>query len=261
MSGVYYFISDVHLGMAHYEHPREQEDAVLDFLGKAGKDAAEIFIVGDLFDSWIEYRQVVQKGHYRVLAKIYELVKSGVLITYLSGNHDFWRGSYFKDEFGIEIRHVPLEREIEGKRFYLHHGDGLAYNDTGYKILKKILRSSVSQFLYSLIHPDIGVWLAKRTSSKSRDYTTQKDYSPNDGLKDYAVKKISGGMDFVIMGHQHKPVMEYCRSGTFGGYYINLGNWIRDFSYGIFKNGKFSLRKFYDLKNNKVVEELISESK
>jgi len=257
MSGVYYFISDAHLGMVHYKHPREQEDAVLNFFGQTAKDATEIFIVGDLFDSWIEYRQVVQKGHYRILAKIYELTKSGIIITYLGGNHDFWRSSYFKDEFGIEISHKPLERQIEGKRFYLHHGDGLAYNDTGYKILKKVLRNKVSQFLYSLIHPDIGVWLAKKTSSRSREFTSQKDYSHADGLKDFAFKKIDEGLDFVIMGHRHKPVMEEYNKG----YYINLGDWFRSFSYGIFRDGKFSLRKFYDLKESKIVEHLISESK
>jgi len=141
--------------------------------------------------------------------------------------------------------------EKDNKKFYIHHGDGLAYKDTGYKILKVILRSPISQMLYSLIHPDIGVWLAKKSSNTSRIHTSKKDYSIRDGLKDFAKQKISEGYDYVIMGHRHKPAIV-----KFGnGYYINLGDWMGIFSYGKFKDGTFKLLKFFDMESNTFLAE------
>lgn len=209
----------------------------------------ELFIVGDLFDCWIEYKYVVPKGYYKLFTKIDELIKRGIKITYLAGNHDFWRGNYFKEEFGIDIQFKEIERTIGNKRFYISHGDGLAYKDLGYKIVKKIVRNKILQKLYYLIHPDLGIWIAKNTSSTSREYTSKKDYSQKDGLKDFAFKKIQEGFDYVILGHRHKP--EIVRKEN--SYYINLGDWIDDFSYGCFKNDEFKLYRYYDVKEKKVI--------
>lgn len=258
MSDEYFFLSDAHLGMVHYEHGKEQEDILIDFFsGLTARKAKELIIVGDFFDSWIEYRQVVPKGHYRTLTAIYNLVAAGTKITYLAGNHDFWRGKYFYDEFGIPILHHHIEREINGKKFFIHHGDGLAYKDTGYRIMKLILRNRVSQFLYSLIHPDIGLWLAKHTSSKSRDYTSVKDYSQKDGLMDTGLLKIREGFNFAVMGHRHKPVMVKEEKGC----YINLGDWMKSFSYGVYTGTTFTLKQYYDFKNKKVVDSVLEEFK
>jgi UDP-2,3-diacylglucosamine hydrolase len=258
MMNATYFMSDAHLGMKNYPYKREQEDMLIGFFDKIIADKAkELFIVGDFFDSWIEYRQVVPKGFYRIFSKLYDLVNANVKITYLAGNHDFWRGNYLYDEFGIVMADSQIERIIDGKKFYIHHGDGLAYKDAGYRIMKKILRNRLSQFLYSLIHPDVGLWLAKSTSSKSRDYTSQKDYSVKDGLKDRAMEKIKEGYDFVIMGHRHKPV--FLKEGD--GVYVNLGDWMKTFSYGVFSDGIFYLNKYYDLENHKIIDELIADSK
>lgn len=249
MKDIYYFISDIHLGVKSNLAAGEQESIFINFLDEIKKDAKEIIIVGDLFDCWIEYRQVVPKGFYRFFAKLDELLKEGIVITYLSGNHDFWYGNYFKDEFGIDIIHHPITKEIENKKFYIHHGDGLAYKDTGYKILKVILRSKISQFLYSLVHPDFGVWLAKKSSSSSREYTGKKNFSPRDGLQDYAVKKFGEGYDYVVMGHRH-----YAYTHSEGnGLYMNLGDWVRLFTYGEFRNGEFKLKKFYDLEKKQII--------
>ncbi len=253
-----YFMSDAHLGMKHYPYKKQQEDMMISFFDKLiAEKAKELFIVGDLFDSWIEYRQVVPKGFYRIFSKLYDLVNANVKVTYLAGNHDFWRGTYLYDEFGIELINTYIVRNIDGKKFYIHHGDGLAYNDTGYRIMKKILRNRVSQFLYSWLHPDFGLWLAKSTSSRSRDYTSQKDYSVKDGLKDAALVKIEEGFDFVIMGHRHIPVFLKESAGV----YINLGDWMKTFSYGVFSEGIFYLNKYYDLKSHKIIDELIADSK
>jgi len=253
MNSGYYFISDVHLNLKGFEAEKIQEQILIDFFDYVKTDAAEIFIVGDLFDFWIEYKYVVPKGYYKLFTKISEVVNKNIKITYLAGNHDFWRGTYFSDEFGITIIDKNLERQINGKKFFISHGDGLAYKDTGYRIMKKILRNKISQKLYSVIHPDLGIWLAKRTSSTSRTYTGQKDYSRRDGLKDFAVKKIASGFDFVIMGHRHKPL----KVEDNGSYYINLGDWIDDFSYGLFKGEEFKLMKFFDLERKEVVNEEI----
>lgn len=249
MKDIYYFISDVHLGVKSPTGIREQETILLDFLEEIRKDAKELIIVGDLFDCWIEYKQVVPKGFYRFFAKLDDMLKEGLKVTYLSGNHDFWYGNYFKDEFGINIIHHPISKEIEGKKFYIHHGDGLAYKDTGYKILKKILRNKAAQFFYSLVHPDVGIWLAKKSSSSSREYTGKKNFSPKDGLQDYAVKKFSEGYDFVVMGHRHYAYTH--REGN--GLYMNLGDWVKLFTYGEFRNEEFKLKKFYDLEKKQII--------
>lgn len=247
MRDAYYFFSDVHLGLESGEKEKLKESRLIEFLTEAEKDAKEIFIVGDLFDCWIEYKQVVPKGYYRLFTKISELVDSGIRINYIAGNHDFWKGDYFKEEFGIEICHTHIEREIEGKKFFIHHGDGFAHNDTGYRIIKKILRSRLSQVLYAMIHPDLGIKIAKGTSESSRSHTDTKDYSERDGMKEYAFRKIDEGFDYVIMGHRHRPLlMKHDR-----GAYVNLGDWIEFFTYGVFRNGEFELKKFYELKQEK----------
>lgn len=240
MGDAYYFFSDVHLGLESDERERLKEKRLIEFLDKASGDACEFFIVGDLFDCWIEYRQVVPKGFYKLLTKLSEICEAGIRINYIAGNHDFWKGDYFSKEFGIEICHTHIERTIEGKRFFIHHGDGFAYNDTGYRILKKIMRNRISQKLYSLLHPDIGIWLAKGTSETSRSYTSEKDYSENDGLRDSAFRKVDEGYDYVIMGHRHLPCMVRHNKG----YYINLGDWIEHSSYGKFRQGEFELKEF-----------------
>lgn len=242
----YYFFSDVHFGLESAAKEKLKEAKVIEFLDKAGKDAKEIFIVGDLFDCWIEYRNVVPKGYYRLFSKIADIREKGVGVNYISGNHDFWKGDFFKKEFGIEICHTYIERVIEGKKFFIHHGDGFAYNDLGYKIVKKVLRNNFSQKLYSLIHPDIGIWLARGTSKTSRNHTNEKDYSGKDGMLDYAKKKISEGFDYVVMGHRHRPQLSKFENG----FYINLGDWIEYFTYGVFRENEFELKTFYDLKNN-----------
>ncbi|MBL8006069.1 MAG: UDP-2,3-diacylglucosamine diphosphatase [Ignavibacteria bacterium] len=245
MSGAYYFFSDVHLGLESAEKEKLKERKLVEFLHTAAGDAEEIFIVGDLFDCWIEYKQVVPRGYYRLFNAISGITGRGIKINYIAGNHDFWKGNFFKEEFGIEICHTHIEREIEGKKFFIHHGDGFAYNDFGYRILKKILRSSISQKLYSFIHPDLGIYLAKGTSATSRHHTKEKDYSEQDGMKDRAFEKIMEGFDYVIMGHRHKPQITSYENG----YYINLGDWIDYFTYGVFREGRFELKTYYDLKS------------
>ncbi|MCB0721543.1 MAG: UDP-2,3-diacylglucosamine diphosphatase [Ignavibacteriae bacterium] len=253
MKHAYYFISDAHLGLGDKTEEKFKESILVSFLDDIKEDAKELYIVGDLFDFWIEYKYVVPKGFYRFFAKLSELMDNGLKVYYLAGNHDFWRGNYFKDEFGIDILDEPFERVIEGKRFFIHHGDGLAYNDTGYKIVRAILRNKVCQFLYSLLHPTIGIGLAKGTSSKSRVHTSKKDYSQKDGLRDFAKEKIREGYNYVLMGHRHNP--EMLSEGS--GWYINLGDWMDNFTFGVFADGSFSLKRYYDIEKHETTNEVI----
>src|ERR1041385_8713037 len=169
----YYFISDCHLGFGRdraQDHEREDRlIAVLEKIKAAAKigEARHLFIVGDLFDSWFEYRQVIPMRHVRTLALLSEIRKL-IPVEYLMGNHDFGHRKYFRDELGIPVYSGDIERELLGKKFYIAHGDGKALNDTGYLILRKILRNKFLLWGYSWLHPDIGIWIAERMSGGSR---------------------------------------------------------------------------------------------
>jgi UDP-2,3-diacylglucosamine hydrolase len=232
----YLFISDVHLGLQSRDIEKEKERKLVEFLNFAKNNCDDLFIAGDLFDYWFEYRKVYQKGYFRTLTALQDLVEAGVKVHYFIGNHDFFHNGFFEKEIGLLLYHNPAEFHLNDKRFFIGHGDGLVKNDLGYNILKVILRSKLTQFLYSLIHPDIGVALASHTSKSSRDYTTKKDYGEQDGLFEAAKKKIDEGFDFVLFGHLHrKQYLQYKN-----GFYINLGSWIQEPCYGKFSD-KFEI--------------------
>jgi UDP-2,3-diacylglucosamine hydrolase len=242
----YYFISDVHLGFGRdRDADRRREDILLSVLEKIKLEAEAgvaqaLFIVGDLFDSWFEYRQVIPKRHVRTLAALAE-IREIIPVDYLMGNHDFGHRKYFAEELHIPIHPGDIERELLGKRFYIAHGDGKALNDTGYLILRSILRNRFLLWLYSWIHPDIGIWIAEKMSSGSRAYTDERErLQKQDGLRIFAEKKIrEEHFDYVIMGHRHKPE----EADFDGGKYINLGDWLKSYTYGVFDESGFHIEK------------------
>jgi UDP-2,3-diacylglucosamine hydrolase len=244
----YYFFSDVHLGLKSKDIEKQKEKRVINFLESISSDAKEIFIVGDLFDCWIEYRKVVPKGYFNLLSALNKIVESGVEIKFLSGNHDFWLNTYLRDEVGLNICYNSLDLQLDGKRFFIAHGDGLAKGDRGYKILKKILRNRVNQFLYSLIHPDLGIKIAQGSSRKSRAYAKEVKNIMGEELTTYGVNKVKEGYDFVVMGHFHKPQKIEVNYDTKNGYFITLGDWIENNSYGVYINGNFDL-KYWTINN------------
>lgn len=238
-----YFISDVHLGFGTKEEEHTKEEKLLLLLNEIRQRGTHLFIVGDLFDFWFEYNSVIPKGYHRILSALDDLRRSGIEVDYLAGNHDFSIGNYFQNELQIRVWQNDLAVDVLGKKFYLFHGDGLANNDMGYRILKKILRNQLSQWCFRWLHPDIGVRVAHLTSRTSRDYTTQKNYGAADGMLLTAQKKIREGFDFVVMGHRHRPHIEKINSGT----YINLGDWIHHFTYAVFDGSEM---KLLSIKNN-----------
>lgn len=234
-----YFFSDAHLGLGTKEEDRKKERLLVEFLDCVGKDGEQLFIVGDLFDYWFEYETVVPKGYFRLFSKLADLADAGIQITYLAGNHDAWLRNYFRDEFGMQIFLNPIERTIYGKRFLIHHGDGLLKKDTGYRILKRILRNKVNIFLYSLLHPDWTGRIARWSSTKSRKHTSNQKYEGND-MVEFAEKKIQEGFDYVIMGHNHSPLVRNIASGV----YVNLGDWISSYTYAVFDGTTLELKKW-----------------
>jgi len=233
----YLFISDQHLGLQTKEIENKKERLLVKFLKFAEDNCDELFILGDLFDYWFEYKRVYQKGFFRTFTALQDVTERGIRIHYFIGNHDFLHRDFFTKEIGIKMYNDPIEVMLNGKKFYIGHGDGLVQNDIGYRILKVILRNKFIQRLYSLLHPDIGVAIASKTSKSSRAYTKQKDYGEIDGMLNAAKQKIDEGFDYVMFGHTHeRSFVEYR-----GGRFINLGSWIEAPCYGKFDSGEFEI--------------------
>ena len=232
-----YFVSDIHLGFFEREKDRLRENIFIDFLNSIEKDCTQLFLLGDIFDYWFEYKTVIPMYFYRTLSKISELIERGIKVEYIMGNHDFGHTKFFKNEFNIDIIRTDTTYTINGKKFYLSHGDGKSYNDHAYMVLKKILRNRICNKLYSKLHPDCGISLALHTSRKSRKATSIKDYGQQDGMLDFAKSKIAEGYDYVIMGHRHKA--EQITIGN--GQYVNLGEWLENRSYAKFDGNNLEL--------------------
>ncbi len=232
-----FFISDLHFGLQSKDKELELEKKFVSFLQFAEKEASELFILGDLFDYWFEYRRVIQRGYFNTFSALKSLVDSGLKLHYIIGNHDFMHRDFFSKDLGMRVFEDAITTDIFGKKFFLAHGDGLVKNDLGYKILKKVLRNNFFQWLYSLIHPDFGIWLASLFSRTSRNYTEEKDYGADDGLFEAAKIKIESGFDYVLFGHTHQRKYESYKSG----YYINLGTWLSKPCYGKFDGESFEV--------------------
>lgn len=230
-----FFISDAHLSFA--DSPSEQR--LVDFIQGIKGRASHLYILGDLFDFWFEYRRAVPASYLGILAALLRLTQSGTIVIYLPGNHDFWLGDYLTGEVGIEIAGDTLDVAHQGRKIHLIHGDGLAYGDRGYRLLKKIFRCKLNIWLYRLLPVDFAYWLAFKTSSASRAYTSSK--APDlQGYYDYAAAKLKNGYDAVIMGHTHIPEVKHIQQGL----YINTGDWIKHFSFVELKSGQFELKYF-----------------
>lgn len=232
-----YFVSDLHLGLESKERETIKENLFVNFLEEISSQSGVLFIVGDLFDYWFEYRRVVQKGFFKVFTSLKKLTENGWEIHYIIGNHDFMHRDFFEKEIGVYLYPDPVVKEISGKKFFIGHGDGLIKNDLGYKILKKILRNKFLQWIFSFVHPDLGIWIASSSSKKSRDYTSQKKYGESDSLFEVAKEKISGGFDYVVFGHSHRRRFEKYQ----GGYYLNLGSWLEKPCYAKFDGENLEL--------------------
>ncbi|MFL2629905.1 MAG: UDP-2,3-diacylglucosamine diphosphatase [Flavobacteriaceae bacterium] len=247
-----YFASDNHLGAPDYNSSLKREKHFVQWLDFVKKDAQEIFLLGDLFDFWFEYKKVVPKGFVRVLGKIAEISDNGIPIHYFVGNHDLWMNDYFQKELRVKVYRKPKDFNIMNKRFYIGHGDGLGPYDKGYKIMKKVFTNSFAKFLYRIIHPDIGIGIGQYFSQKNKILSGEKDINflgnDKEWLAKYSRKKLQEKhRDYFIFGHRHLPIeIELNQNSK----YINLGDWINHYTYGVFDGNKFEIKKWKLLLNN-----------
>ena len=240
-----YFASDIHLGALDYQSSRDREARIVRWLDSIKHDAHELFLVGDVFDFWFEYKTVVPRGYIRFLGKLAELVDSGVKLYLFKGNHDMWMFDYFVKELNATIISDELILDRQGKKLYLHHGDGLGPGDNKYKVLKKIFRSPVCQWLFERLHPNLGVGIANKWSQHSRlanaDGQEQKLFE-NEWLVSFARDVLkTAHYDYFIFGHRHIPMVIELSAGS---KYVNLGEWIFSNSYAVMENGTVQLCYF-----------------
>src|SRR5215217_5274401 len=248
-----FFLSDFHLGSPNAEASLAREKLIVKFLNEIREQAYAIFIVGDMFDFWYEYRKVVPKGAVRLLGKIAELVDAGIAIHFFVGNHDMWMRNYFQKELNVPVYFEPKEFKINGKRFFVGHGDGLGPGDHGYKALKKVFRNPACQWLFGILPPFIGVGLANYFSNKSRE--TGGDVEEvflgegKEWLLIYSKEVLKKQhFDFFVFGHRHLPI-DFRLSDE--SRYINLGEWINFCTYATFDGTSLQL-KSYTGKENKI---------
>jgi len=244
-----YFASDNHLGAPNMEDSRLREQKFVAWLNKVKQDAAAIFLLGDLFDFWFEYRTVVPKGFTRTLGKLAEIADSGIPIHYFVGNHDLWMNGYFEEELSIPVYHKSKEFKLGAKDFFIGHGDGLGPGDKGYKRMKKIFLSPFFKWLFRWGHPDIGMRIAQYFSVKNKLISGDDDATflgeDNEWLAIYSRKKLEDKhRDYFVFGHRHLPLEIKLNERS---KYINLGDWIQYFTYGEFDGENFRL-KTYDSK-------------
>ena len=235
-----YFISDAHLGIDDYGAEKERRDRLLDFLRSLRDRADHLYIVGDLFDFWFEYRTVVPRQHYTVLHTLSSLVESGVRVTYLAGNHDFWLGTFLDEQVGVVTAEGPLTVTHHGRKIYIAHGHGLISRDFGYRVLAKIIHSAFSIRLFQLIHPDCGFRLGRLASRLSRRHGTPTAWDPREAYRDLAFSLLDQGYDAVVFGHNHCPTLQHKEDKV----YINLGDWLRHDTYGVLRDGEMTLEQY-----------------
>jgi UDP-2,3-diacylglucosamine hydrolase len=234
-----YFASDFHLGLDHVISSSNREKKIVSWLNSIKDDCAVLYLVGDVFDYWFEYKEVVPKGFSRLFGKLCEFVDSGIKVHLFTGNHDMWIFDYFKKEIGLEMHYQPLNVEHFGKKYHIAHGDGLGPGDRGYKVLKKIFTNPMSQWLFHRLHPNFGLWLMKKISQKSRD--ADVPLTSIDPEKEWLIQysytyQKQNKVDFFVFGHRHFPTIYKLNEGHVTVLY--LGDWLTNFSYlKVDKNG------------------------
>lgn len=240
-----YFASDNHLGAPTSEASLPREKKFVAWLDAAKEDAAAIFLLGDLFDFWMEYKTVVPRGFTRTLGKLAEISDAGIPIYFFVGNHDLWMNGYFEEELNIPVYHKPQEFMLNEHRFFIGHGDGLGPGDKGYKRMKKVFTNRFCKWLFRWLHPDLGVRLAQYLSVKNKLISGDEDTKflgeDNEWLVQYCKRKESQKhRDYYIFGHRHLP-LEITINDT--SKYINLGDWISYYTYAIFDGKEVQLKK------------------
>jgi UDP-2,3-diacylglucosamine hydrolase len=234
------FMADCHLGAGSSAEDRAREARVLSFLDAEAPGARALYVLGDLFDFWFEYRHAVPRDHFRVLNALARLVAGGIPVTFLGGNHDFWVGSFLESEIGCRVSHGPIEVVEQGRRIFLAHGDGLARGDRGYLFLRAVLRHPLAIAGYRWLHPDLGIPLARTVSRLSRTHRDESRFDAEWLRARVAVPRFAAGADAVLLGHFHHPT-HLVRDGRD---FIVLGDWVKSNTFALLAGGRFSLLRW-----------------
>ncbi|MEI6523037.1 MAG: UDP-2,3-diacylglucosamine diphosphatase [Bacteroidota bacterium] len=241
-----FFASDFHLGVPSEQASVEREKKIISWLNSIEKDAQEIYLIGDVFDFWFEYKKVIPKGFVRLQSKIAQLCDNGIKVHYFTGNHDMWVFEYFSKELGVKMHYKEIEIEINSKKFFIAHGDGLGPGDNGYKFIKKVFSNPVCKFLFRWIHPDLGIALADFWSGKSRSKNGPTDEiylgKENEWLAIFCKEKLKEKyFNYFIFGHRHLVIdIEVGDNSR----YINLGDWFKSCNYAIFDGENLILKEY-----------------
>lgn len=242
----FYFLSDSHLGVPTPQLSRQRETMLVNWLNEYSPSAEAIYLLGDIFDFWFEYKKVVPKGYVRLLGKIATITDRGIPVHYFAGNHDMWVFDYFHDELGVNIYKKPIDTILFGKHFRIGHGDGLGPGDHAYKMMKKVFACPVCQKLFSYLHPGFGIGLAEFFSKKSRIANKKKPDvfkgEQNEFLVQYCKDVLKKNqIDYFVFGHRHLPLKIEVSPGT---YYINTGEWLTNFSFASFDGTEMTLNYY-----------------
>ncbi|MBK9421068.1 MAG: UDP-2,3-diacylglucosamine diphosphatase [Flavobacteriales bacterium] len=261
-----YFLSDFHLGVPNHAGSLAREKRIVHFLRLASEDAAEIHILGDIFDMWFEYKEVVPRGFVRLLGTLAELSDKGIPVHVHIGNHDMWMFDYLPKEAGVVLHREPIKREWNGKRFYIGHGDGLGPGDRGYKVIKRVFRNPLMQWCFARLHPNLGLGIANYWSGRSRNKNYENDKKYLGPEKEWLAQHSRGVLqqehfDYFVFGHRHLP-MELPLSGNgaagaksslssgstspeprLASKYINLGDWMSWYTYAVFDGQELRLKR------------------
>jgi UDP-2,3-diacylglucosamine hydrolase len=250
MKGKVYFVSDFHFGIPDKESSRQREARFIGWLESIEKEAEAIFLMGDLFDFWFEYKTVVPKGYARLFGKLAALSDAGISIHLFRGNHDIWAFDYLEEEIGIQLHRNPEVIYFDDTAFYLAHGDGLGPGDQGYKVLKKVFECRLCQFLFRWLHPDLGTRMGLYFSGKSRLANLAREKNQlkypdpeSEMIVRFAREKISSHPEvkYFVFGHRHRPLVHSLNAQT---RLILLGDWLMHYTYGVFDGKNFELKHF-----------------
>jgi UDP-2,3-diacylglucosamine hydrolase len=236
-SGAVVFLSDAHLGAAPAASEAARAARLHRFLEQLPGRASELIIVGDLFDFWFEYASVIPRRAFDTLAVLQRLRAAGIAITYLNGNHDFWLGPFLEQHLDLRTHDGALTLERDGRRIWVHHGDGLIGGDHGYKALRAVIRNPLAVRLYQLIHPDLGIPLASRVSHWSRGSREERKFDGDQLWRQIAEPRFREGFDAVLIGHFHQA---YERREN-GREFFVLGDWIERFTYVTLEQGRLTM--------------------
>jgi len=241
-----YFVSDLHLGTPNKEETKKRELKFVRWLDMIKQDATELYLLGDVFDMWFEYKRVIPKGFTRLFGKLAEISDAGIPVHFFTGNHDMWVFDYFTEELGFRIYREPITRAIAGKKFFIGHGDGLGSGDKGYKFIKKAFSSKINQWLFARLHPNFALGLAEYFSGKSRAANAQYDeiftFEEEEILVQFSKKYLEKEtIDYFIFGHRHLKLDIQLNDSS---RYINLGEWVKGSSYGVFDGEELILKEF-----------------